>query len=251
MFLNGFLNEPENDLDVVVVTDDELNGVIEEVAAIPRNDPRRRKFVNRMKKGMRNTPKAKGGNVATKDLTAKAEFEKRIHQLPPELQKDLKSARLQIVDGDIYSIKSISGKQAIELLENKDDKTVGLTNLNGRKLDNGQYFLMTGIQLLFGTAKDNTPEALKITDFKELVPSFIKNGEINIVLGTEVLIPESSCEIFNTDGRAEIPKGYYKLENPKWLKPLTEIKPEIKFAGVAPDLSAVKFRIIGATVGKM
>ena len=43
----------------------------------------------------------------TKDLTSKGQFELRRQQLPPEVQKALKDARMQTVDSAIYTIKTV------------------------------------------------------------------------------------------------------------------------------------------------
>ena len=142
------------------------------------------------------------------------------------------------------------GKSSIEMLANADDKTIGLTNLNSRKLDADKYFLVTGIQLLYAVAGGTTSDDIKAADYKTDLPAVIKNGEFTMELGTEVLVPEISVENFNEGGSTIVPKGFYKLENPKWLKPLQEIKPEFKFAGVAALNSALKFRLIGATIAK-
>ena len=66
----------------------------------------------------------------TKDLTSKGQFELRRQQLPPEVQKALKDARMQTVDTAIYTVKSIKDKSDIDLMEASDDKKAGRTNLN-------------------------------------------------------------------------------------------------------------------------
>jgi hypothetical protein len=52
----------------------------------------------------------------TKNLTSKGQFELRRQQLPPEVQKALKDARMQTVDTAIYTVKSIKDKSDIDLM---------------------------------------------------------------------------------------------------------------------------------------
>lgn len=246
--LGLLLEQPENDLDVIVADDDLIEGALDQVGALPKGHPRRKKYVARVRKALVRMSKRP---PATNDLTAKAEFEKRIGQLPKEIQRALARGKLQIVDGDIYSVKSISKKQTIDLLESSDDKQVGISNLNSAKLDSNKYFLITAIELSYcADAGGINGTSLQEANFKDDLPSVLKNGEFQLEQDSDVLIPEISCEVFVNQGRTDIKKGLYKLENPKFLKPLKEITPELKLSGVAPENSALKFRLIGATIAK-
>ena len=247
-YLGFLIDQPENDLDVIVAPEDVIEGAIDELGALTKGNPRRQKFVARTRKAYRALTKH---SPATKDLTAKAEFEKRIGQLPKEIQKALARGKLQIVDGDIYSVKSISSKQTVSLLESSDDKKVGICNLNSAKLDSNKWFLVTAIELLYCVDASGTDDDhLQVADFKDDLPAQIKNGEFQLEQDSDVLIPEISCEVFVHDGQTNIKKGYYKMDNPKFLKPLKEISPEIRLSGVGANNAAVKFRLIGATIAK-
>jgi len=247
--LGLLLEQPENDLDVIVVPDEEvIEGAIDELGRLPRGHHRRKKFTRRARKAFRALSKRP---PATKNLSAKAEFEKRIGQLPKEMQKALARGKLQIVDGDIYSVKSISNKQTIELLESSDDKQVGIGNLNSAKLDSNKWFLVTAIELLYcADASGTDDDHLKVANFDDDLPPQIKNGEFQLEQDSDVHIPELSCEQFVNEGQTNVKKGLYKLENPKFLKPLKEISPELKLSAVGATNSAVKFRLIGATIAK-
>lgn len=245
--LGLLLEQPENDLDVVVAPEDIIDGAIDELGALSRGNPRRKKFVARTRKAFKALSKRP---PATHNLTAKAEFEKRIGQLPAEIQKALAKGKLQIVDGDIYSMKSISNKQTIRLLESSDDKKVGICNLNSAKLDSNKWFLVTGIELLFSSNAPMDNGHLQTANYNEALPAVIKNGEFKLEQDSDVLIPEISCEVFNNTGQTNIKKGLYKLDNPKFLKPLREITPELRLADVGPNNSALKFRLVGATIAK-
>ena len=246
--LGFLLDQPENDLDVIVAPDDVIEGAIDELGALAKGNPRRRKFVARTRKAYKALSKRP---PATKDLTAKAEFEKRMGQLPKEIQKALARGKLQIVDGDIYSMKTISSKQTVLLLESSDDKKVGICNLNSAKLDSNKWFLVTAIELLYcADASGTNDDHLQVANYGEDLPPQIKNGEFQLEQDSDVLIPEISCEVFVNEGQTNIKKGLYKLDNPKFLKPLKEISPEIRLAGIGANNAAVKFRLIGATIAK-
>ena len=246
--LGLLLNQPENDLDVIVAPDEVIEGALDEIGALPKGSPQRKKFVAKTRKAYHALSKR---SPATTNLTAKAEFEKRMGQLPQEIQKALATGKLQIVDGDIYSVKSIAKKQTITLLESSDDKKVGICNLNSAKLDSNKWFLVTAIELLYCVDASGTDDDhLQVADFKDDLPPQVKNGEFQLEQDSDVLIPEISCEVFNNLGQTNVKKGLYKLENPKFLKPLKEIKPEIKLSGVGGNNAAVKFRLVGATLAK-
>lgn len=246
--LGLLLEQPENDLDVIVAPDDVIEGAIDELGALSKGHPRRKKYAARMRKAFRALSKRP---PATKDLTAKAEFEKRIGQLPKEIQKALARGKLQIVDGDIYSVKTISSKQTVTLLESSDDKKVGVCNLNSAKLDSNKWFLVTAIELLYcQDASGTDDDHLQVADYKDDLPAQIKNGEFHLDQDSDVLIPEISCEVFVNEAQTNVKKGFYKLGNPKFLKPLKEISPEIRLAGIGANNAAVKFRLIGATIAK-
>jgi hypothetical protein len=247
-YLGLILEQPENDLDVIVAPEDVIEGAIDELGALPKNHPRRKKFVARTRKAYKALSKRA---PATTNLTAKAEFEKRMGQLPKDIQRALAGGKLQIVDGDIYSVKSISNKQTVDLLESSDDKKVGVCNLNSAKLDSNKWFLVTGIELLYcADASGANGTSLQEANYKDDLPAVIKNGEFKLEQDSDVLIPEISCEVFVNEGQTNIKKGLYKLENPKFLKPLKEISPEIRLAGVGANNAAIKFRLVGATIAK-
>jgi hypothetical protein len=246
--LGYILDQNDNDLDVIISPDEVINGAIDELGALSKSDPRRKQFVDKTKKAFKRHAKHE---PATYDLTAKAEFEKRIAQMPKDIQRALAKGSLQIVDGDIYSIKSISNRQTVTLLESSDDKVVGICNLNSAKLDSNKWFLITAIELMYcADASGTDDDHLKIANYSDDLPPQIANGEFQLDQDSDVLIPEVSCEVFENRGRTNIKKGYYKLENPKFLKPLKEISPELRLAGIGATNAAVKFRLIGATLAK-
>ncbi len=197
-----------------------------------RRKVRRTKRNNSRKKAVKRSYNAGAKSVAvktglTKDLTSKGQFELRRQQLPAEVQKALKEARMQTVDSAIYTIKSIKDKSDIDLMEASDDKKSGCTNLNRAQLDSGKYFLLTDVVLEYAHGSeedDDDPADFAFGQFA--LPPQILNGTFEMTLGTKVIIPEISCGLFD-DSDITKRKFLYKLANPKWLKPSMDITPKL------------------------
>ena len=188
----------------------------------------------------------------TKHLTSKGEFELRRQQLPADVQKALKEARLQTVDGAIYTIKSVKDRSDIDLMEASDDKKSGVTNINRAQLDSGKYFLLTDIVLEYAhgaDANDNNPADFEFG--QSALPAQIINGTFEMTLGTKVIVPEMSAGIFD-DSDSTKRKFKYKLANPKWLRPAMDITPKLNMtkAITGVDNPAVKITLLGTMTEK-
>lgn len=190
----------------------------------------------------------------TKDLTSKGQFELRRQQLPADVQKALKDARMQTVDSAIYTVKSIMNKSDIDLMEASDDKKAGRTNLNRAQLDSGKYFLLTDIVLEYAhgaSDEDDDPADFAFGQFA--FPPQLVNGTFEMTLGTKVIVPEISCAVFD-DSDTSKRKFQYKLANPKWLKPSMDITPKLNMSkAIAGDKvynPAVKVTLLGTMTEK-
>ena len=190
----------------------------------------------------------------TKNLTSKGQFELRRQQLPSDVQKALKDARMQTVDSAIYTVKSIKDKSDIDLMEASDDKKAGRTNLNRAQLDSGKYFLLTDIVLEYAhgaSEEDDDPSDFAFGQFA--FPPQITNGTFEMTLGTKVIVPEMSCAVFD-DSDTTKRKFQYKLANPKWLKPSMDITPKMNMpkavAGSNVFNPAVKVTLLGTMTEK-
>jgi hypothetical protein len=181
--------------------------------------------------------------VSTNDLSAKAEFEKRIKNLPGGIQKAIIQGRLQVVDYKIYNVKAVGGLSNKELWESQDVKVYGLTNVNNRMLEANKWFLMTGIQLLSGVNANAKATSFGIAD------SNILNGEFELMVGSTILIPRISCKVFDTHDKNNSFIGFYKF-SPQWIAPQTEIKPQIWTAASITADTNVKIVVHGATIEK-
>nr|WP_321409091.1 hypothetical protein [uncultured Carboxylicivirga sp.] len=230
----AILNKEEDALEREEDQDDAVEG-IGDLGRSRRKTRRRTRRVKRAgsrRRSVRRSYNAGAKSVAvktglTKDLTSKGQFELRRQQLPPEIQKALKDARMQTVDAAIYTVKTIKDKSDIDLMEASDDKKSGRTNLNRAQLDSGKYFLLTDIVLEYAhgsSEEDNDPADFAFGQFA--LPPQILNGTFEMTLGTKVIMPEISCAVFD-DTDTTKRKFQYKLANPKWLKPSMDITPKL------------------------
>jgi hypothetical protein len=239
--LGEFLVNPMDGLGDL--TDEQVSGILGEIAALPRTDPRRLAAIAKIKKSQRSGNGAQV--VSTSDLTAKAEFEKRIGMLPKDIQEQIRKGLLQLVDARLYARKAVGGLTSIEIMQNADNKAVGVTNVNNRKLDSGQYFLATGIRVL------SAINASALAAAYDVAANDVLNGEINLEVGSTKLLPENTpMSIFQTTSCDRYPKGYYRLENPKFIVPSREIKPELKFPVALAVNTCISFELIGVTLEK-
>ena len=255
------LEKEEDEMDREDDKDDAVDGIGElgRTRRWKRRRARRYRRVNRHRRAVRHSYSAGARSVAvktglTKILTSKGQFELRRQQLPSDIQKALKTARMQTVDAAIYTIKSIEGRSDIDLMEASDDKKAGRTNLNRAQLDSGKYFLLTDIVLEYahGTSVDDDDPADFAFGQFALPPQLI-NGTFEMTLGTKVIVPEVSCAIFD-DSDTTKRKFQYKLANPKWLKPSMDITPRINMpsAITGDDIHnpAVKITLLGTMTEK-
>lgn len=223
------------------ISEKEMDNLVGEIGQLDRANPVRKKAVSKL---ARKAGSKGGGVVPTKNLSAKAEFESRMYLLPDNIVAGLKSQQLQIVDKAIYSNKLIDVAAYAELMVNSDVSVPGVTNVNNRKLEPNQYFMLTGITLLSGTGAD-----ARAVSYGE-ISAIIKNGDFQLRVGEKIIIPRTSCWIFDTGGQTSVQRGYYKLDNPKLIAPQTEIKPELWAAGANAANTCVRIVLHGAIVEK-
>lgn len=257
----AILNKEEDALE----RDEDQDDAVEGIGDLGRARRKQKRQVRRVKRSVsrKNAVKrsynagAKSTAVKTgltSDLTSKGQFELRRQQLPPEIQKALKDARMQTVDAAIYTIKSIKDRSDIDLMEASDDKKTGRTNLNRAQLDSGKYFLLTDIVLEYAhgsSEDDNDPADYSFGQFA--FPPQMINGTFEMTLGTKVILPEISCAVFD-DSDTNKRKFLYKLANPKWLKPSMDITPKLNMPkAVTGDKvfnPAVKITLLGTMTEK-
>lgn len=183
------------------------------------------------------------GSILATDLS---EFTSRMRQIEPNLAEALVNGQVKVVDSVIYSAKSLEASTTVELMEAADQKKVGFRNLNKRQLEANTYFLLTGIQLLVGT-KANASDPESSVSFSVMDDPKLFNGEFELKQGDKILFPRNSMEIFRAaSGIDRKPfAGYYRLECPKMLIPLTDIVPTIWLPTQATANTVVKIVLHG------
>jgi len=177
---------------------------------------------------------------------SRAEFEKRISLLPKEIQQGLASQNLQAVDTAYYVVKTISGSKVIKMFKDDDNKVVGTSNISSGKLEKGNYFLLYGIQLLGGVG-DSADSAGTVN--YDVIPDYVRNGEFEFKANGTVLIPNTSCEVFQTEGK-DIFKGLFVLDNPKIIRDQQSIEFNVEWSANAPSNSYLKAILRGTAVIK-
>lgn len=233
MSLNGFIN---GDVDVPLSIN-AIEGLLGEIGALETANPTRKRAMVKLQSRL------KRGVIPTSNLTAKAEFENRLHLLPASVVAMLQSGKMQLVDKQIYTARNIGASSNIELMSNADVSVVGSANINNRKLEAHQHFLLTGIILQSGVNVD--PKAAAY----DLPTQNIINGEFELQVGSTIVVPRTSCSVFNTK-ETQSRVGYYKLENPKIIGPQTEIKPELWTSAANAENTCVKIILVGVITEK-
>lgn len=201
-------------------------------------DPRGRKY---MRKRLFNKPSVQAGKS-----NSRQDFQRRFRQLPVETRKGLLNKQKQLVDTALYVVKDISGSKLVKMLQDDDNKVVGMSNISGGKLEKGNFFTLKGIQLLYGVAGEN--ESFESVNYGVL-PDFIRNGEFEFTANGSVLIPSMSLEAFNTTGM-QIRTGYKELVNPKMIETQQPLELEAEWALHAPSKAYLKVVFWGTSVAK-
>ncbi len=240
--LGIFLGEDVNTLDRSALSDRELESALNEAAQLDPSDPQREQFVQRVNRGA----KSKGAQVIpTDDLRIRAAYAARMHMLPDHIRLAIAKNAVKVVNNCFYRILPISGLKQTDLMFNADTKLSGVTNVNSRKLEENNFFLCTSIFLQSGTFTTHPWDAEFGLPCREIL-----NGEFSLKNGDKILVQPSSARIFDTSSRKNLYVGEWKLDNPKFIAPMTEIIPELKLPVAAPDKTAVKIILVGAGLVK-
>ena len=245
--MNGLLGlymaEDANMLDRTVLNDAELDAVMSEAASLDPTDPVRQEFVNKVNR----RGKSQQSVVPTDDLTIRAMYSIRAHMLPDNIREGLANKRVKIVNQAFYSIYNFGGQRQNDLMFNADSKESGITNVNSRKLEENNFFLLTSIILQTGTYTETQKPCDAVFG---IACREVLNGEFSLKNGDKILVHPSSSRIFDTTTRKNVRQGEWKLDNPKFIAPLVEIIPELKLPVAPPARTAVKLILVGAGLCK-
>jgi hypothetical protein len=165
---------------------------------------------------------------------SRAEFEKFFSELPQHIKEQLLQGKLRLADHLIYTIKPVKGAKTIKMFESQDVKEVSLRNISNAKLPKNMALLVSGIFLLQGVAASTNPEDLKICQFDTIESvGAIANGEFKLKANKKQLVSDTSNLVFKTSGFTNVPKGYYKLANPRLIHDDIDIEFEIELGTVS------------------
>ena len=241
--LGLYMAEDANMLDRSVLTDAEMEGVLNEAAALDPDNQQRQEFVASVNKRARN--RQSQSVTPTDDLTIRAAYSIRAHMLPDHIRQALAANRLKIANKAFYRIIDFSATKQADLMLNADTKASGTTNVNSRKLEENDFFLLVSIILQSGTFTDAPHD----TSFG-IACNEILNGEFSLKNGDKIIVHPSSARVFDTSSRKNIIAGEWKLDNPKFIAPQVEIIPELKLPVATPAKTAVKLILVGAGLVK-
>jgi hypothetical protein len=201
-----------------------LNGEVNEelVGQINRLDPiGKSKAVSRLTK--RHIP----------SQGSRAEFEKFFVELPKAVKDQLAQGKLRLADHVVYSIKAINGAKTIRMFESQDVKEVGMRNISNAKLPKNMAMLVSGIYLLQGVASSLDTDAIKVTTFETIdTKGALANGEFKLKANKKQLVSDTSNRNFITNGFTQVPKGFYKLANPRLIHDDIDIEFEIELGTI-------------------
>lgn len=201
------LEEYNNQGDLIGIADGDEEMLGEVMGALKRMHPlKRRRMMNRLT----SSPRPSKGS--------RAEMEKHFRELPAHIREGLKKGELRLADTVIYSVKHV-GSKTIKLFETQDDKEIGLRNISNAKLPKNQAMLVSGIILLAGVSADLTKDKVMATAFGNIDGyGALSNGEFSLKSNKKQIVPDTSNNVFKTDGFTHVPAGYYKLANPRLIQ---------------------------------
>jgi len=170
---------------------------------------------------------------------SRAEFEKFFVELPKSIKEQLLQGKLRLADHLIYTIKPVNGAKTIKMFESQDVKEVGLRNISNAKLPKNMALLVSGIYLLQGEAASLGVEDIKVTKF-DTIDSIgaLANGEFKLKANKKQLVSDTSNRNFVTTQFNLVPKGFYKLANPRLIHDDIDIEFEIELGtinGINPN----------------
>jgi hypothetical protein len=194
-----------------------------------------------------------GGSRATTPDRLRDEFIAHVEQnsaaIPPDVADDLKSRKTRLSDAAIYSTKPVTGT-TVKIFVPKDDKTVGLSNLDKGKLEDGQMFALNGIRVLAGTdgVGDGNPADVVFHEI-DADPRFanLANGEFKIVANRKVIAEKMPLTLCCTAGKDTAEKGVYYFDNRRFVEPGKEIEVTLELGSTSllPNNAFVRVELLG------
>jgi hypothetical protein len=164
---------------------------------------------------------------------SRAEFEKFFVELPKHIKEQLLQGKLRLADQLIYTIKPVKGAKTIKMFESQDVKEVNLRNISNAKLPKNMALLVSGIYLLHGIAESLDIDDIKTTQFDTIESvGALANGEFKLKANKKQLVSDTSNRKFVTTQFDMVPKGFYKLSNPRLIHDDVDIEFEIELGTI-------------------
>ncbi len=253
-YINGILGNV-SEADSIIFSDEELAGALGEIGRAMRSpDKRLRSRAHAAWNRIASRKLNNGVHVVekrppeTKNLTAKALFERRLAYVDKDTRKAYADGDIATTGDTIYSVKLATGNR-VEMFESGDTKKEGRTNIDRRQLPNGSTMLVTAITLLSGTGAGATPADGDIVDFSTIHP-VIANGNFNFKNGQKFLMEENATHIFKHIGHGDVEKGKVILDNPKIIEPGKDIIYDIDMPNGIPANTFIRVMLHGLVTVK-
>ena len=178
-------------------------------------------------------------------MNSKKEFKSNLNILPPEVQAAIQNRQLTLVDTVLYFTKALNNNNTSELVQDSDTKVAGITNVNGGKLEAGNYMLLTGIRLRTATVTANADHtALAAASFTSTLNNQVANGELEIVAAGKPLLPRCSCGRFATGSNVKW-NNYFALDCPKLIVPQAPIRANLYMQASTGGTVAARLELHG------
>lgn len=185
-------------------------------------------------------------NKSVRDLVIE-----RLDSLPDAIVQGLANKRLQIVETELYSVKSIKSKSSVNFFEDADTVDAGKTNVNNAKLKKDEWFLLCAIQYQegIGSSDSDATTAVFSTPFANGA-----NGDFDLTANNnKYMLPERSpISMFadvSSNGNFKNKVNTVAIDNPKWIEPQIKFGATFRF-GTANATNYVhgKLKLIGASI---
>lgn len=176
---------------------------------------------------------------------SRAEMEKYFSELPDPIKTGLLDGKLRLADHVIYSVKAVNASKTIKMFESQDVKEVGLRNISNGKLPKNMAMIVSGIYVLAGVAASGGADDIKSTNYDVIDAKYaLCTGEFTLKSNKKQILSGAAMTLFKTTGFSLVPKGYYKLANPRIIQDDVDIDFDIEL-GTTTGIAANTYITIG------
>jgi hypothetical protein len=156
--------------------------------------------------------------------------------------------RARLADFAAYSIVEGSGRQMVRFFESQDKEQIGIKNIATARLEKGEVFMATAIQILAKSDNGTDPfnEDLMSSlhyDRIEMVPG-LANGEWEFEVNNGIIVPKSSMHMFVSMG-SNLPYGLHAMTNPKIIEDNVPLSLTVETKVAMPARTALKAVLYG------